>query len=191
MRGAAFTIEDMQRLEYLQPLVNQSRRQMGLLQAKAQAAEESSQQAVTTKRRTDDQGMREKGTKHRTLETTHHGTTSDGRPKSSFYNIGEMFQKGVEEVTSSDPSSATRTPTSIPVVFKDSASGLPTEEEARQSGGDSATSTGPPPTDPRSAALAADIKSKIGKTTGQTPPPPKSGDATARSTPSSLDDLDW
>ena len=49
MRGAAFTTEDMQRLEYLQPLVNQSRKQMGLLQAKAQAAEESSQQAVTTK----------------------------------------------------------------------------------------------------------------------------------------------
>ena len=60
MRGAAFTTEDMKRLEYLQPLVNQSRKQMGLLQAKAQAAEESSQQGVTTKRRTDDQGMRER-----------------------------------------------------------------------------------------------------------------------------------
>ena len=45
--------------------------------------------------------MREKGTKHRTLEMTHQGTTGDGRPKSSLENIGEMFKKGVEEVPSS------------------------------------------------------------------------------------------
>ena len=77
------------------------------------------------------------------------------------------------------------------MTFKESASGLPTEEEIRHSGGDSAKSPGPPPTDPRSAALASDIKSKIGKKTGQSPPPPKSGDGTARSTPSSLDELDW
>ena len=93
MRGAAFTTEEMNRLEYLQLVVNKCRKQMGLLQAKAQ--EESSQQAATTKRRTDDQGSREKSAKHRTLETTHQGTTGDGRPKSSPENIGELFQKGV------------------------------------------------------------------------------------------------
>ena len=67
MRGATFTMQDMERLEYLQPIVVQYRKQMGLLKAKAQTAEGSSQQAATTKRRTDDQGMSEKGTKHRTL----------------------------------------------------------------------------------------------------------------------------
>ena len=187
MRGAAFTIEDMQRLEYLQPVVNQSRKQMGLLQAKARAAEESSQQAATTKRRTDDQGMREKGTKHRTLEMTQQGTTGDGRPKSSFYNIGEMFKKGVEEVPSSSPSSATRTPTPIPVVFKDSATGLPVEDESRHDEADPAKPLSLPPTDPRSAKLASEIRRQVEKLkkTDQTTPPPKSGDATARSTPSS------
>ena len=63
MRGAALTTQDMNRLECLQPIVVQYRKQMGLLEAKAQAAEESSQQGVRTERRTDDQGMREKGTK--------------------------------------------------------------------------------------------------------------------------------
>ena len=67
MREPSFTTEDMKRLEFLQPVVNQCRKQMGLLQAKAQAAEESSQQAATTKRRTDDQGLREKSAKHRTF----------------------------------------------------------------------------------------------------------------------------
>ena len=178
MRGAAFTIQDMQRLEYLQPIVNQYRKQMGLLKAKAQAAEES-----------DDQGMREKGTKHRTLETTYEGTTGDGRPKSSFYNIGDMFKKGVEEVSSSDPSSATRTPTSIPLTFKESALGLPTEEELRHSGADSARSPSLTPTDPRSAKLASDIRSKFEKK-GQSTPPQGRGEKTSASTPSSLEGMD-
>ena len=189
MPGAAFTTQDMDRLEYLQPIVVQYRKQMGLLEAKAQAAEESSQQGVTTKRRTDDQGMREKGTKHRTIGATHHGTTSDGRPKSSFCDIGDMFQKGVEEVVSSDPSSATRTPTPIPLTFKESASGLPTEEEVRHSGGDSANSLGLSPTDPRSAKLASDIRSKSGKKS-QSTPTQKRGEKTTASTPSSLEELD-
>ena len=37
MRDPSFTTEDMQRLEFLQPVVNQSRKQMGLLKAKAKA----------------------------------------------------------------------------------------------------------------------------------------------------------
>ena len=43
MRGATFTMQDMERLEYLQPIVVQLRKQMGLLKAKAQSTEESSQ----------------------------------------------------------------------------------------------------------------------------------------------------
>ena len=188
MRGAAFTTQDMERLEYLQPIVIQYRKQMGLLEAKAQAAEESSQQGVTTKRRTDDQGLREKGTKHRTIGATHHGTTSDGRPKSSFYDIGGMFQKGVEEVVSSDPSSATRTPTAIPLTFKESVAGLPTEEEVRYSGGESA-SPGLSPMDPRSAKLASDIRSKFEKKS-QSTPPLQCGEKTTASTPSSREGMD-
>ena len=101
-----------------------------------------------------------------------------------------MFHKGVEEVVSSDPSSATRTPTSIPMTFKESASGLPTEQEAMQISGEPAKQQVLLPTDPRSAVLASDIRSKLGKKSSQSVPPPKSGDATARSTPSSFEDLD-
>ena len=187
MREPSFTTEDMKRLEFLQPVVNQCRKQMGLLQAKAQAAEESSQQVATTKRRTDDQGSREKSAKHRTLETTHPGTTGDGRPKSSLENAGEMFKKGVEEVPSSSPSSAARTPTPIPVVFEHAASGLPTEEESGPSGADPSKPLSLPPTDPRSIQLASDIRRQFEKLkkTEQKPTPPKSGSGTARSTPSS------
>ena len=178
-------MEDMNRLEFLQPVVNKCRKQMGLLQAKAQAAEESSQQAATTKRRTDDQGSREKSAKHRTLETTHQGTTGDGRTKSPSENIGELFQKGVEEVPSSSPSS--RTPTPIPVMFEHAASGLPTGEEPKPSGADPSKPLSLPPTDPRSIQLASDIRRQFEKLkkADQKPTPPKSGSGTARSTPSS------
>ena len=130
MRGAAFTTEDMQQLQYLQPVVNKCRKQMGLLQARAQ--EESSQQAATIKRRTDDQGLREKSAKHRTLETTHQGPTGDGRSKSSPENVGELFKKGVQEVPSSSPSSAARTPTPMPVVFEQAASDFQLEKNQNQ-----------------------------------------------------------
>ena len=100
-----------------------------------------------------------------------------------------MFQKGVEEVVSSDPSSATRTPASIPLTFKESASGLPTEEEVRHSGGDSAKSPGLSPTDPRSAKLASFVRSKFEKKS-QSTPPQKRGEKTTASTPSSLEELD-
>ena len=187
MKGATFTMEDMKRVEYLQPIVNQCRKRMGLLQAKAQAAEEPSQPAATTKRRTDDQGTREKGTKHRTLETTHQGTADEGRPKESPQHIGELFQKGVEDVPSSSPSSAARTPTPIPVVFQESASGLPTGEESKHGRTDPAKPLSLPPTDPRSAQFASEIRRQVEKLkkSDRPTPPPKSGDTTARTTPSS------
>ena len=187
MREPSFTTEDMKRLEFLQPVVTQCRKQMGLLQAKAKAAEESSQPVATTKRRTDDQGSTERGAKHRTLETTHQGTTGDGSPESSLQQIGEMFKKGVQEVPSSSPSSAGRTPTPIPVVFEHSASGLPTGEEITPSGTDSSKPLSLPPSDPRSIKLASDIRRQVEKLkkSDQKPTPPKSGSGTARSTPSS------
>ena len=187
MRDAAFTTEDMKRLEFLQPVVNKCRKQMGLLQARSQATEESSQPVATTKRRTDDQGVREKSAKHRTLKTTHHEAKGDGSPKSSPQNIGEMFKKGVQEVPSSSPSSAARTPTPIPVVFEHAASGLPTGEEPQPSGADPSKPLSLPPTDPRSIQLASDIRRQFEKLkkADQKPTPPKSGSGTARSTPSS------
>ena len=185
MRDPSFTTEDMKRLEFLQPVVNRCWKQMGLLQAKAQA--ESSQPVATTKRRTDDQGSREKSAKHRTVETTHQGTTGGGRTKSPSENIGELFQKGVQEVPSSSPSSAARTPTPIPVVFEQAASGLPTGEEPKPNEADPSKPLSLPPTDPRSIQLASDIRRQFEKLkkAEQKPTPPKSGSGTARSTPSS------
>ena len=95
-----------------------------------------------------------------------------------------MFNKGVEEVVSSDPSSATRTPTSIPVTFQESASRLPTEQEAIQISGDPAKPQVLLP------ALASDIRSKLATQSSRSVPPPKSGDGTAGSTPSSLEGMD-
>ena len=89
MRGATFTMQDMERLEYLQPIVVQLRKQMGLLKAKAQTAEESSQPAATTKRRTDDQGVREKGTKHRTLAASPKESGAGDKQK-KFENIADI-----------------------------------------------------------------------------------------------------
>ena len=56
MRGAAFTMEEMNRLEYLQPVVNKCRKQMGPLQAKAQG-------------------------RRRILTAGRHDQTKDGRPR--------------------------------------------------------------------------------------------------------------
>ena len=148
--------------------------------------------AVTAKRRTDDQGIREKGAKHRTIGASHQGSAGeDKQPKSSFDNIVDIFNKGAEDLSSSVPSSATRTPTSIPMTFQESASILPTEQEAIQISENPAQPQVLLPTDPRAAALASSIRYKLKKTKpSQSAPPPKSGEATAGSTPSSFDDMD-
>ena len=184
LRDPSFTTEDMNRLEYLQPLVNKCRKQLGILEARAKA--ESSQPVATTKRRTDDQGSRERSAKHRTLETTHPGTTGEGGTNSPSENIGEMFQKGVQEVPSSSPSSAT-TPTPIPVMFEQAASGLQTGDESKPSEADPSKPLSLPPTDPRSLQYASAIRRQVEKLkkSDQGPTPPKSGSGTARTTPSS------
>ena len=156
---------------------------MGLLKAKAQTAEESSQPAVTAKRRTDDQGMREKGTKHRTLAASPK-ESGPGDKQKKFESIADMFDKSIEEVSSSVPSSAGRTTPSIPIIFQSSVSALPTEQQAMEQSGIPAKQTVLLPSDPRSAQLASDIRNKFEKKSKSTPPP-KSGDGTARSTPSS------
>ena len=183
MRGATFTMQDMERLEYLQPIVVQLRKQMGLLKAKAQTAEESSQPVATTKRRTDDQGMREKGAKHRTLAASPKESGA-GDMQKKFENIAEMFEKGIDDVSSSVPSSAGRTTPSIPIIFQSSVSALPTEQQAIAQSGVPASQSVLLPSDPRSAQLASDTRNKFEKKSKSTPPP-KSGDGTARSTPSS------
>ena len=72
------------------------------------------------------------------------------------------------------------------MTFKESASTLPTEQEAIQGGGIPAQQQVILPTDPRSAALASEIRSKLKKAkSSQSTPTPKSGEGTARSTPSS------
>ena len=146
------------------------RKQIGILeQSQALSSGGTQPKGVTAKRRTDDQGSREKGAKHRTISASHQGSTSQDKLKSTFDNIVDMFNKGVDEVVSSDPSSATRTPTSIPMTFKESASAKPQVLA---------------PSDPRTAALASEIPSKLKKTTSDQSTP-KSGDGTAGSTPSS------
>ena len=190
MRGADFTTQDMERLEYLQPIVLQYRKKMGLLEARVQASEEGSQQAkgVTTKRRTDDQGTREKGAKHRTLAASPKGSGVEEK-QMKFDSIVDMFNKSVEEVSSSVPSSAGRTTPSIPATFQASVSSLPTEQQAMEQSGIPAQQTVLLPSDPRLAKLASDIRSKFEKKR-QSVPPPKSGEKTTVSTPSSLEGMD-
>ena len=155
-----------------------------MLKAKSQTAEESSQSVATTKRRTDDQGMREKGTKHRTLAASPKESGAGDKQK-KFENIADMFdKKSIEEVSSSVPSSAGMTPPSIPIIFQSSVSALPTEQQAIEQSGVPAHQSVLLSSDPRSAQLASDIRSKFEKKSKSTPPP-KSGDGTARSTPSS------
>ena len=75
---------------------------------------------VSVKRRTKDQGTREKGVKHRTTDAPRPapGKDADAKqsPSCSLEEIANIFNKGVEELSSSVPSSAEKTPTSIPDV---------------------------------------------------------------------------
>ena len=192
MRTVNCSEEDLERLEYLQPIAIAYRKQIGIFQqSQALLPEGTTEQpkGVTTKRRTDDQGTREKGVKHRTIGASHQGSEGEDKPvKASYSNIGDIFNKGAEDLSSSVPSSAAKTPTSIPTTFQESALILPTEQEATQSSEGPAQSQVSLPTDPRTA-LASSIRHKL-KKTGQLTPTPKRGGGTAGSTPSSFDDMD-
>ena len=109
IRGVNCTQEDLDRVEMLQPQMIAFRKQIGILeQSQALSSEGTQPKGVTAKRRTDDQGVRERGAKHRTMGATHKGTTKE-KSQSIYDNIADVFQKGVEEVVSSGPSSATKT----------------------------------------------------------------------------------
>ena len=195
MRTVNFTKQDRERMEYLQPIAIEYRRQIGLLQqSQGQLSEGIADQSksVTAKRRRDEQGIRERSAKHRTIGAPHQGSVSEDKSnKSSFDNIVDIFNKGAEELSSSVPSSAAKTPTSIPMTFQESASVLPTEQEAIQISENPAQPQVLLPTDPRTAALASSIKYKLKKAkSSQSAPPPRSGEATAGSTPSSFEDMD-
>ena len=144
IRGVNCTQEDLDRMEMLPPQMIKFRKQIGILeQSQALSTEGINQpKGVTAKRRTDDQGIRERGAKHRTIGASHKGTTKE-KSQSLYDNIADVFHKGVEEVVSSGHSSATRTPTSIPVMFQESTSKLPSEQEAMQTSGSPATSQVP------------------------------------------------
>ena len=177
--------EDLDRMVTLQTQLIAYRKQIGILeQSQALSSEGTQPKGVAAKRRTDDQGIREKGAKHRSTGASHRGSTSQDKLKSTFDNIVDMFNKGVEEAVSSDPSSAAKTPTSIPMTFQDSASALPTGQDTTQVSGDPAKPQVLAPSDPKSAALASEIRSKLKKTKSDQSTP-KSGDGTAGSTPSS------
>ena len=94
-----------------------------------------------------------------------------------------MFDKGVEELSSSVPSSLGRTPTSIPLTFQGAASALPTDQHSQEVSESPRSTQVLSPSDPRSAALIAGIKDKVHKIkSSQSAPPPRMGNATARST---------
>ena len=153
---------------------------------------------MPVKKRTKDQGIREREVKPRTTDASRSvpgmevGTQqSTNRPLEEIANI---FNKGVEELSSSPPSSAGRTPTSIPVMFEGSASALPAQQlitEVTKEGGKPIQPRVVHPSDPRTAILIFSIKEKLKKSqTDPKTPTPKSGEATARSTPSSWGDMD-
>ena len=74
IRGVNCTKEDLERIECLQPKAIAYRKQIGILeqsQALLPQGTTSQPKGVTAKRRTDDQGIREKGAKHRTIGASH------------------------------------------------------------------------------------------------------------------------
>ena len=133
--------------------------------------------------------------KHRTTEASHPVREREALPNMlanlPMESIANIFNKGVEELSSSVPSSAGRTPTSIPLAFQGSASALPTDQAIQEAGDSPAGTQVLSPTDPRTAALIVGIKERLKRTkASQSAPPPRGGDATARSTPSSLEEMD-
>ena len=131
--------------------------------------------------------------KLRPVEATHPPRERDALPNRLAScpsdAIASIFSKGVEDLSSSVPSSAGITPTSFPSTFQGSATALPTDQFMQE------LSVSPPgtqvliPSDPRRAAMIGDIKEKLKKTkSSKSAPPPKRGDAA--STPSSLEEMD-
>ena len=77
IRGVNCAQEDLDRMVALQPQLVEYRKQIGILeQSQALSSEGTQPKGVTAKRRTDDQGTREKGAKHRTISASHRGSTS-------------------------------------------------------------------------------------------------------------------
>ena len=137
--------------------------------------------------------------KHRTTDVSRPEYEKEVGTKQStnrpLEEIASIFNKGVEELSSSVPSSAGKTPTSIPVTFQGSASALPAEqlttEVSEKASGEPVQPRVVHPSDPRTASLISSIREKLKQSqTAQSTPTPKSGEASARSTPSSLHNLD-
>ena len=191
-----FTQQGMARMQELQPIAFACRQKIGLAQAKpAQPPTEAADapRVGTAKRRTDEQGAREQGVKLRPSEAKHPPREREALPNRlaavPSESIANIFNKSVEDLSSSVPSSAGRTPPSTRSTFQGSASSLPTGQAMQE------LSVSPPgtqvllPSDPKKAALIGEIKFKLQRTKlSQSTPPPRREDA--RSTPSSLDALD-
>ena len=192
-----FTKKDMDRMAYLQPIAFECRQRIGLVKPPTQPSEEEadSSKNITARRRTHDQGIREKGVKHRTIEASRpepgKEVVSNRSTNCPLEEIANIFNKGVEDLSSFVPSSAGKTPTSIPVTFQGSASALPMDQPVVEASGKPAQPQVVLPSDPRTATLITSLKEKLKKAKpAQSTPTSKSGDATARSTPSSFEDMD-
>ena len=116
-----------------------SERGLAWLNHKSNPAEEETDPSknAPVKKRTKDQGIREKGVKHRTTDASRPEPGKDAgakqSPSRSLEEIANIFNTGsggIELI--SVPSSAGKTPTSIPVTFQGSASALPTEQSTSE-----------------------------------------------------------
>ena len=193
-----YTHKDMLRMQALQLIAFECRQKIGIApETPAPTPEEpqDSSRASAPKRRADEQSGREQGVKLWFVEARHPSREREALPNRLANcpsdSIASIFNKGVEDLSSSVPSSAGITPTSIRSTFQGSATALPTDQFMQE------LSVSPSGTqvlilsDPRRAAMIGDIKEKLKRTqSSKSAPPPKGTDATARSTPSSLEELD-